>query len=43
VDADVAGVSRDALRAAMDAADATCPYSALVRDAGGAVASSIAR
>ena len=42
VDADVDGVSRDALRAAMDAADAACPYSALIRDGGGAVASAIA-
>lgn len=42
VAADVDGVSRDALRAAMDAADASCPYSALVRDAGGDVASAIA-
>lgn len=43
VAAEVDGVSRDALRAAMDAADASCPYSALVRDAGGRVESEIAR
>lgn len=42
VTADVDGVSRDALRAAMDAADRSCPYSALVRDSGGAVESTIA-
>ena len=43
VAADVDGLSRDALRAAMDAADQSCPYSALVRDAGGLVESEIAR
>ena len=42
VDADVDGVSRDALRAAMDAADAGCPYSVLLRDAGADVRSEIA-
>ena len=43
VAADVGGVSRDALRAAMDAADQTCPYSALLRDAGADVSTEIAR
>ncbi|MGI9116984.1 MAG: OsmC family protein [Gaiellales bacterium] len=43
VDADVDGVSRDALRAAMEAADATCPYSALLRDAGADVSTEVAR
>jgi lipoyl-dependent peroxiredoxin len=42
VDAAVDGLSRDALRAAMDAADASCPYSALLRDAGARVDSDIA-
>ncbi len=41
--ADVGGLSRDALRAAMDAADQTCPYSALLRDAGADVSTEIAR
>ena len=41
--ADVGGHSRDALRAAMDAADQTCPYSALLRDAGADVESTIRR
>ena len=43
VEADVDGVSRDALRAAMDAADQTCPYSALLRDAGASVETAIKR
>jgi len=43
VEADVDGVSRDALRAAMDAADQTCPYSALLRDAGASVETAIRR
>lgn len=43
VEADVDGVSRDALRAAMDAADQTCPYSALLRDAGAVVETAIRR
>ena len=42
VDADVDGLSRDALRAAMDAADMSCPYSALLRDAAADVTSEIA-
>lgn len=41
VTADVGGVSRDALRAAMDAADQTCPYSALLRAAGASVETAI--
>ena len=43
VEADVDGVSRDALRAAMDAADQACPYSALLRDAGASVETAIKR
>ncbi|MEI6688624.1 MAG: OsmC family peroxiredoxin [Thermoleophilia bacterium] len=43
VEADVDGVSRDALRAAMDAADQACPYSALLRDAGATVETAIKR
>lgn len=43
VDADVDGVSRDALKAAMEAADGSCPYSALLRDAGARVETEIAR
>ena len=43
VEADVDGVSRDALRAAMDAADQACPYSALLRDAGASVETAIRR
>lgn len=42
VDADVDGLARDALRAATDAADASCPYSALLRDSGGDVAVELA-
>lgn len=34
VDADVDGLAREALEAAVVAADASCPYSALLRDAG---------
>jgi osmotically inducible protein OsmC len=41
VDAEVDGVSRDALQAAMTAADETCPYSALLRSAGAAVETAI--
>ncbi len=37
VQAEVEGLARDALKAAVAAADATCPYSALLRDAGAAV------
>ena len=43
VDADVDGVSRDALRAAANAADTSCPYSALLRDAGATVLIEIGR
>jgi osmotically inducible protein OsmC len=41
VAADVDGVSRDALRAAMGAADEACPYSALLRAAGAEVETAI--
>ena len=37
VRAEVEGLARDALRAAVAAADAACPYSALLRDAGAMV------
>ena len=41
VDAEADGVSRDALQAAMTAADETCPYSVLLRSAGAAVETAI--
>ena len=41
VAADVDGVSRDALRAAIGAADEACPYSALLRAAGAEVETAI--
>jgi osmotically inducible protein OsmC len=37
VEADVDGLAREALEAAIVAADASCPYSALLRDAGAEV------
>lgn len=43
VDADVDGLARDALKAAAQSADGTCPYSALLRDAGAHVDVEIAR
>lgn len=43
VDADVDGVSRDALKAAIGAADESCPYSALLRAAGAEVKTAIRR
>ena len=42
VDAVVDGLARDALRAAIATADAACPYSALLRDAGADVTAAIA-
>lgn len=41
VRAEVDGLARDALRAAVETADAACPYSTLLRDAGGDVAVAI--
>lgn len=43
VDAEVEGLARDALKAAAQAADGSCPYSALLRDAGADVDVEIAR
>ncbi len=43
VTADVDGLAVDALRAAMQAADVACPYSALLRDAGAVVTTEIER
>jgi organic hydroperoxide reductase OsmC/OhrA len=42
VSAEVDGLARDALQAAVQAADASCPYSALLRDAGAAVTVTLA-
>jgi osmotically inducible protein OsmC len=42
VRAEVDGLARDALKAAVAAADAACPYSALLRDAGAAVDAGLA-